>query len=128
HLAIAAAGGESPATAALRGYYNDVLVPAFAAADADITLAPAAISAGGNFLRLAALSGESAEGGTFELVAQQVSARINSLFDRYADHVASQCRSPGGPPQLQLMMSTIRQLLLWGHAEKAAELDEELPR
>ncbi len=128
HQAIAAAGVEGPATAALRGYYNDMVVPAFAAADADITLAPAAISAGANFLRLAALSGESGDGGTFQLVAEQVSARINSLFDRYADHVADQCRSLGGPPQLQLMMSTIRQLLLWGHAEKAAQLDEDLPR
>ena len=128
HQSIAAAAIEGPATAALRGYYNDMVVPAFAAADADITLAPAAISAGANFLRLAELSGESGDGGNFQLVAQQVSARINSLFDRYADHVANQCRSLGGPPQMQLMMGTIRQLMLWGHEEKAAQLDEELPR
>ncbi|MDE2605126.1 MAG: hypothetical protein KGL68_04300 [Burkholderiales bacterium] len=126
--AAAAVSTESFATAALRGYYNDVVVPAFAAADADPTQIPAATQAGFNFLRQAALSGESAEGGTFQVVASQVYARILALTDVYADYIASQCSSLGGPQQLQQMLGTMRSLQLLGHQSKSDELQAILPQ
>lgn len=127
-MRIAAATLDDGVAPALRGYYNDSVVPAFAAADADISLAPAAISTGYSFLRMAALSGESGEGGSFAVVAAQVSARISALYDAYADHVASQCRALGGPPQLQQMLVTMRLLQLAGHTTKSDEIEADLPR
>ncbi|MEJ1962674.1 MAG: hypothetical protein WDO56_14465 [Gammaproteobacteria bacterium] len=126
--AMAAATDDDPVTTALRSYYNDAVVPAFAAADADPSVALAAISAGMNFLRMADLSGQSAADGTFAVVAQQVSARINSLIDAYATYVAGECRSLGGPGQLQQMLGTMRLLQLMGHQAKSDELEDVLPQ
>ena len=125
---INAATDDNPATSVLRGYYNDVVVPAFAAADADPSTSLAAISAAYSFLRMAELTGQSAADGEFHVVAQQVSSRINALYERYADYVAEQCRNPGGPLQLQQMLSVIRMLQLNGAEEKSNELEEILPQ
>lgn len=114
---------ESPFAAQLRGYFNDVVVPAFAAAYGDPAQIPAAIQNGLTFLRNAALTGTSEAGGEFYDIAQDLTTRINSLLDTYADYVADQCRNIGGPPQLQQMLGVLRTLQLMGHDEKAAQLD-----
>ncbi len=119
---------ESPQLAPLRGYFNDVVVPAFAAAYGDPAQIPAAIQIGFSFLRNAALTGLAAPGGPLADVASDLEGRISSLLDTYADYVAEQCRSIGGPPELQLMLGTIRQLQLLGHGDKAAELQDILPQ
>lgn len=124
----AAADDDTRISSVLRGYYNDEVVPAFAAADADPSLALAAIGTGFSFLRMAELSGQSGASGEFAVVAQQVSARINSLLDAYATYVAGQCRSLGGSGQLQQMLSTMRMLQLLGHQSKSDELEEVLPQ
>ncbi|MEJ0034863.1 MAG: hypothetical protein WDO68_02040 [Gammaproteobacteria bacterium] len=126
--ATAAATDGDPVTTALRGYYNDAVVPAFAAADADPSVALAAISAGMTFLRMAELSGQAGTDGAFAVVAQQVSARISSLLDAYASYVAGQCRSLGGPGQLQQMLGTMRLLQLMGHQAKSDEIEDVLPQ
>lgn len=126
--AVANDDSRDRAIAVLRGYYNDVVVPAFTAADGDPSLIPAAISAALSFQRMTALSGESGPDGAFHVVAQQLDARMHALMDRYADHVAAQCRSIGGPAQMQLMLGTLRQLALLGHEAKSNELSEILPQ
>lgn len=121
-------GGESPFLAPLRGYFNDVVVPAFAAAYGDPAQIPAAIQVGLSFLRNAALTGLSEPGGDLFDIAADLDGRISALLDSYADYVADQCRTVGGPPQLQTMLGTIRQLQLLGHDAKAAELSDALPQ
>lgn len=124
----AAESPENPAIAIIRGYYNDVVVPAFAAADADPSTALSAITVGLSFLRMAELSGESGTDGAFYVVAQQVKSRVDALFDINADYVAEQCRTIGGPVQRQQMLSAIRRLQLQGHQAKSGELEEILPQ
>lgn len=124
----AAATDDNPAIAALRGYYNDVLVPAFAAADGDPTQIPSAVSTGFGFLRMAALSGQDGPDGSFQVVAGQVTSRIHSLMERYADYLADQCRTVGGVNEMQKMLGVIRQLQLLGNGSKAAEIEEVLPQ
>jgi hypothetical protein len=120
--------GESPYLPALRGYFNDVVVPAFAAAYGDPAQIPAAIQTGFSFLRNVELTGLSAPGGDLYDVAADLSGRIDTLLDRYADYVADQCRAVGGPPQLQAMLGAIRLMQLQGHDAKAAELNDTLPQ
>lgn len=124
----AAPADDNFATAALRGYYNDTVVPAFAAADADPSLIPPATQAGLSFLHLAALSGQDGPDGTFQVVAEQVWARIQALQERYADYIAGQCRANGGASEYQKMLSMMRQLQLLGHQSKSDELEEILPQ
>ncbi len=126
--ARALASGESPFLAPLRGYFNDVVVPAFAAAYGEPAQIPAAIQAGLSFLRNAALTGLSEPGGDLFDVAADLSGRIDTLYDKYGDYAADQCRTVGGPPQLQLMLSAVRMLQLQGHEAKAAELNDALPQ
>jgi hypothetical protein len=123
----AAPADDNFATAALRGYYNDTVVPAFAAADGDSALIPAATQAGLSFLRLAALSGEDGAGGTFQVVAAQVWARIQALQERYADYLGGQCRANGGASDYQKVLGMMRQLQLSGNQAKSDELAEVLP-
>lgn len=118
---------ENPMLAPLRGYFNDAVVPAFAAAYGDPAQIPTAIQTGFTFLRDATLTGLSGDGGPLEAVASDLNARINTLLDTYADYVAQQCQNEGGPSQLQLMLGTIRQLQLLGHGDKSAELENILP-
>jgi hypothetical protein len=125
---VAGASDEDFSVGVLRGFYNDAVVPAFAAADADPTAIPAAIATGFQFLRFAALSGQSEDGGAFAVVAQQVQSRIHALLNTYADYIADRCRTLGGPPQLQQMLGVMRQLQLLGNDDKARELDGILPQ
>lgn len=124
----AAAGDDGYAAAVLRGYYNDTVVPAFAAADADPSQIPAAIQVGFGFLRMATLSGEDGEGGAFQVVASQVWARIQALMDVYADYIASQCRATGSLDSMQKMLGVMRQLQMLGDQSKSDELEEILPQ
>ncbi len=126
---IAQAGDPvSPFLAPLQGFFNSSVVPAFAAAYGDPALIPAAIQAGFQFLRNAELTGLAAPGQPLNEVAEDLSARISTLIDTYADYVASQCRDVGGPPQLQAMLSMVRTLQLLGHEEKASEIDDAFPQ
>lgn len=127
-VAAAAPADDGFASAAIRGFYNDQVVPAFAAADADVTLIPAATSTALSFLRMAALSGEDGSGGNFQVVAAQVWARVLALQDRYADYIAQQCRDIGGVNEMQKMLGMMRQLQLLGNKAKSDELDEVLPQ
>jgi hypothetical protein len=112
----------------LRGYFNEVVVPAFAAAYGDPTQIPAAIQTGFQFLRGAELTGLSQPGGPLYDIAADLDGRISALIDTYADYIAGQCRSIGGPPQLQAMLGQIRTLQLLGHGAKANELSDVLPQ
>lgn len=121
-----AVGDDDPLAASLRGYYNNVVVPAFADAHADPAQIPAAIDKGHVFLRHAALTGLDQPGEPFHTTAADLDARIHALLDLYADHAAAQCRNPGGPAQFQTMLGAMRWLMLMGHDDKAAGLEAEL--
>ncbi|HEY4079659.1 MAG TPA: hypothetical protein VGM81_03105 [Burkholderiaceae bacterium] len=116
----------NPLLAPLQGYFNNSVVPAFAAAYGDSAQIPAAIQTGFMFLRNAELTGLSASGGPLQPIADDLQARISTLADRYADYVASQCASVGGPPQLQAMLGWMRTLQLLGHQAKSDELEASL--
>lgn len=118
----------SPFLAPLQGFFNNAVVPAFAAAYGDPAQIPAAIQTGFQFLRNAELTGLSGQGGPLQAAADDLGARIGTLIDTYADYVASQCSSVGGPPQLQAMLGWMRTLQLLGHGAKSDEIDDVLPQ
>ena len=124
----AAADQPSPLLAPLQGLFNNSVVPAFAAAYGDPAQIPAAIQAGFQFLRNAELSGLSGPGGPLQSVADDLNTRISTLVDTYADYIAGQCTSLGGPPQLQAMVGWMRTLQLLGHKEKSDEIEAVLPQ
>ncbi|MFT3666783.1 hypothetical protein [Piscinibacter sp.] len=107
-------------------YFNDVIVPAFAAAyggaEAEIE---SAIRIGLGWLRELALLGMDG-GGQLGPLSEDLWRRINDLIDRHADLVKQQCTAGGGFGAFQKMLGEMRQLQLLGHDAKSQELADAL--
>lgn len=107
-------------------YYNDVIVPTFAAAyGGDEPELEAAARVGLGWLRQLALLGLD-EGEPLGPLAADLWTRINDLMDRHADKVKEKCLAGGGFGAFQRMLGDMRQLQLLGHDAKAQELAEAL--
>lgn len=116
----------NPLASVVSSYYDDVVVPAFLAADSDPTSIPTAIAAGYQYLRQTQLLGlDSIE--PFASTAAAISDRIHALEDRWADWAIDECRNKKGLLQLQYALRIDRLLQLDGHTAKAAEIDAALP-
>lgn len=124
--AAAADDNASPLLGPVQGFFNNAVVPAFAAAYGDPAQIPAAIQTGFQFLRQAELLGLSGPGGPLQAAAEDINGRISTLLDTYADYLKQQCSSIGGPPQLQAMLGWMRTLQLLGHDEKSRDLEDGL--
>lgn len=107
-------------------YFNDVIVPVFAAAyggaEAEIE---AAIRTGLGWLRELTLLGLDG-GAPLAPLSQDLWTRINDLVDRHADLVKQKCTAGGGYAAFQRMLGEMRQLQLLGHDAKSQELAEAL--
>lgn len=93
--------------------YNTAVVPAFAAADADLDLASDAIRAAFVWERHVQLLGLD-EAAPFEAMSASLKRKINHLLDRVAARAAAACRNGGGVEEFQAILSLIRQRMLMG--------------